>query len=335
MNGFDYIPVGAALGDFRPLLSADGWFGTMDFGASEGRFGIGTCLRVIDPPGGNTSYHALMHVWNGGFVLGTAVLIGGLCTLKLYDAQADRIALEIDFANLGIITFKAGGGTYRSRTGAYRSGAWFYLEVKHLPSLFEVRINGDVVVRVTVGLTDPLTFDTLTLNVGYSEGQSFFDDMYIIDPTEAGHQDYLGNITVRSQLVTGNGGHLDFTPHGQGTNYLNANNYKIPSTDYNFSPDVGDYDLYVANPNVAARDIFALQLKGLYYQDNGVQLFGANQFLVGIDGGTLQSGTQLGLNQTAPGSINDYWDVNPDTNAPFTTDQLNNLQIGPLLKASS
>lgn len=344
MDGWDYLQGAGGYANYKPFLLADGWYGTLDFGtgspgiyATEGRFGLGASFTLGSPPGGTGAYKALDWRWTAGYIFGIAVQIVGSNNhqFRLYDGQTNSYPFTVTLNTSGILEFNIRGVTYRTRTGAVRNNTWFYLQVKHIGDVIVVLINGEYVVNITSGAPSPGPFDAYRLSSGFNSGETRFDDFYIIDPLEDGpYDDFLGNIVVRDQLAIANGDNIDWTPNAAGypNNWQNVTDVSMTSANYNYTDTVGDYDLYQMAANAAARDIFCLQLKGSFTQDNGVQLYAANRLKTG---GNLYSGPQFGVNQiNGYATISSYWDLNPDTGVAWTNTDLNSLQAGPILAAS-
>jgi len=342
LEGYDYLPVGNDAA-FNEMVVADGYWGHwtgygQGIGLATGRFGLGRCLVLGDPPGGVFASRPLNWVFNDGFVWGIAILQPPGTqgpTITLRDSQAEVEIFRIEFPGAGaagILRFISSFGTTRTRTGTVKANTWFYMQIKYVGNTFQVKINGDVVINLTSIASCP-SFDSMALGNAYAQGALFLDDIYMNDPVDgATNHDYLGNIVVRAQTAIAAGDLTQLTANGASFNWQIAGNNVLDVTKYNYTPDVGDADLYQMNPNVAARDVLALQLKGFYMQDDGVQLFGQNQLKTG---GTVYGGSPLGLNQTNYGSITDYWDRNPDTGDFWTTAELNApIQAGPKLQAS-
>lgn len=339
MDGWDYIsPNNFDINTFSKYLQADGWYNVnTQYGGLftvTGRFGFGTALGINASPGGNGGTKSIDTRLLNGYILGFAFYNNNAqnCDFWLYDGYTDSIApLHINFNQSGILQFTIGSVTYRTRTGGVRNGSWNYLQIKHTAAEFRVYVNGNLQVLVT-NPTPPLAFDAYRWNNQFNQGQVYVDDMYILDPTTGDNTDFLGNVVVRTQLPYGNGDTIQFTPNGNPANWQNVIDYHMLDANFNSDATVGQYDLYNMNPNAAARDIFALQVKTAFSQDNGVQLYGASRIKVG---GVEYTGTQKGVPQL-PGyeTVSSYYDKNPNSGVAWTTYDLNHLQAGPLLAAS-
>lgn len=346
MDGWDYLPP-AGNNNLLPFFSADGYFGGGagsggGFVPATGRFGIGTSMFVGSPPGNIFCTKAMDHRFGGiadteGWIFGIALQNFGTDTGHFYlqDGQTNTTAMNITINTSGILSVAIAGSTFRSRTGAMRVNAWSYIQVKMTPDLLRVLVNGELAINVVSPPAVP-PCDSYAVQNSFSgqSGQTWvIDDMYMIDRDLDGpYDDFLGNVVVRSQLVTGNGSVIQLTANGLGSNWQNVASPVLNVANYNSTDTVGEYDLYALQPNAAARDIFGIQVKGSFSQDNGVQLYAANKIKTG---GVEYTGDQFGAQQL-PGyaTVSNYWAINPGTSAPWTNADLNALEAGPILNAS-
>lgn len=346
MDGYDYLPPAPVSGSqLQAWANADGWF-AVNFGNGSsgmfpqtGRFGIGSAICLSDPPGGVGALRSLDHRFGGvagseGWIAGFAFVSFGSNSARFrhWDGQTNTFPFDMQINTSGVLTLGISGSTYRSRTGAIRNNIWSFVQVKLTKTILRVLVNGEIVIN-TASPPPIQPFDSFAFNNGYSTGRAAFDDHYIIDLDVPGpYDDFLGNIVVRSQLAIANGSVIKWNPHGLAANWQNVATAQMVAANYNDTDVVGDYDLYTMNPNAAARDIFGIQVKGSYAQDNGVQLYAANRIKTG---GVEFTGAQFGVTQL-PGyqTIANYYQLNPDTGVAWTNADLNALEAGPVLAAS-
>lgn len=343
MNGWDYLP-SAANNNLRPFFAADGYFGATFGGGGDGlypvpgRFGIGTALALGGPPGGTNAILALDHRFgiaggSEGWIFGFALLNNSSGhTFRFYDGVTDTHPIQYSINSNGVLVVTIGAVTYRSRTGMMRNNAYQFVQTKLTPTVFRVLVNGELAINVG---TPPAVapFDSFRFSSGFNSGETRFDDLYLIDLDLAGpYSDFLGNVVVRSQLPTANGSVIQMVPNGLASNWQNVASPVLDAANYNSTDVVTEYDLYVMNPNASARDIFGIQVKGSFAQDNGIQVYSANRIKTG---GTEFTGTQFGTPQL-PGysTFSNYWSLNPDTTVAWTNSDLNTLEAGPVLAAS-
>lgn len=335
------------------LYKAQGWFGTALFNVSvqsPGRFGFGKLLGFYGrgSPGQVRGTKALNQVMvsSEGSIWGVAVKIPGINdadagsppSLFLYSGQSSLQVLTLTFQFLGVIQLitSAPGRTYRSITGRYRDNTWMYVQIKNegAGNPLTVLLNGETLFSdPTGGLSaDFDSWGGVAPASTNATNSIEVDDMYICDLQGGVNDDFLGNVRVTAQLPVGAGDSTDLTVVGAASNWQAASDPTMPTGKYNYTPTVGDYDLYEMNPGIDAREIFGIMVSGAYAQDNGVQLYGQN---VMKTGGTEFFGVARGLFQL-PGYFvqDDCWDRNPDTTDPWTDTELNLVQAGPLLEST-
>lgn len=335
MDGWDYLPnnLGVGDGNLRTFQFADGALSVGNTGTMAGAFG-GTALKH----GNNSGYTQYIgRSLAGGAVFGMRWInlpaqqgVG----MSLYNSPDNTRPVQIGFGGNGAVNVTVGGVTYTSAAACFLQNTWFYFQFKWLNHFFELKINGDVVITTTAVSVLLLPFDCYIVNTdqqGTSNDKCGTDDLYILDPLISGGTDYLGNVRALLQATASAGAVTDLTPTGVSFNWQAGSNWQLLNTIYNSTPTVGNYDLYGLAASVAARQIFGIQVKGGYTQDNGTQLYGKNQIRTNA---TLYGGTQKGCNSGGYKLQNDYWSKNPNTGTDWTNTLLNALQAGPLLAAS-
>lgn len=95
LDGFDYLPSGNDTA-LNAMYVADGYWGTwtgygQGLWLATGRFGLGKCLGLGDPPGGVFAVRPLDWTFTGGFVWGMAINQGpGVhdASIRLRNSQA-------------------------------------------------------------------------------------------------------------------------------------------------------------------------------------------------------------------------------------------------------
>lgn len=334
MNGWDYLPDNLGIGDtdLHTFLTADASYSFSFQGTVPGAFG-GTALRQ-QSNFFNAYNQSLLDTFSGGAVMGWRMRYEGtVANINLIDSVANVVVCAVEFDSNGQVIVRVSGKTYKTRAAAFLINTWIYVQYKWLNGFFELKLNGDIFIQSTdVGIVLS-NFDSWGIQgIATAGSVCSVDDMYILDPSDGPDNiDYLGNILVGCNLPIANGSHIDLTPVGVSQNWQAGIDWRLNSATYDFTTTVGDYDLYEMQSGAATRQIFGIQLKGAFTQDNGIQLYGKNQMKLGS---TLYSGTQRGLNQVNYGTINDYFDKNPDTGVAWLTSDLAAMECGPLLAAS-
>lgn len=358
LNGYDYYPTGDAFVN----AVADGFFSNAQFfsilltGAAPGRFGRGKNLRQRSAISGRDVYQAVgQRFTSETCVLGAAIFIpkdvgaipGSKYGFGFYDGEGGTgNQMTLTFEETGIIRLYRGGigGTLVATTaaGTFNLDQWFWLEIKvkihNTSGLLEVRVNtvtkisfiGDT--RVGTPLLgaaygwDSLHWATETFNGPIINT----DDMYLLDDTGTENTDYLGNVRVNTQFAISNGDTIDFSVFGVGSNWQAVIGTALTDSQYVYAGTVGDEDLYDMDPNVTAQNIFGIQVRGAYRQDDSTQMVARNIIKTG---GTVFEGA---TDHYLSGSYTYYreiWELNPDTGVGWTSAELNALQAGTKVQA--
>jgi hypothetical protein len=287
-------------------------------------------------------------------VIGLAVFLArsetdpssSMYTIGLYDGEGDTgRQMNVRFEQNGVIRLYR-GTTLVATTPAntYHLDEWNYLEIKCKPDqvdgLFELRVNtvteisypGDCYNGTPVLGLDP-GFDAMMFGYDSSVGVSTFyiDDIYVLDDQDGGNVDYLGNVRVNTQLAVGAGASTQFSIFGsQPTNWQTIANKNIDDTQYVYDGTAGEKDLYVMDPNVVAQNIYGVQVRGAYRQDDATQMIARNLIRVG---GTVYEGADHYLSGSYR-YYTDLWEINPATGVGWTAADLNtNFQAGTKVQA--
>lgn len=344
MMGFDELAL--LPNDTIPanFIQADGWTGgTYACYRAPGRFGLGHALGVSGSIG-NTVYLPLRNrVNNGGGTMEFAYKItaGASVTwrISMWDSVTNTFPVGWDILALARVGILVGGVTRHITTpGSIVEGQWHWMQVKWTSGnpgsdTAEFKIDGNVIASYT-GLTVPANMDVFHVWLFANGGGSvpiFLDDIVIQDLTgPAPNNDFLGNVRVGAQWADAPGDLTEYSVVGAASNWEASKNIVVNSGVYVETDTVGDSDLYNLIANVPARDIYGIQVKGVFLQNDATQLYGS---LVIKTGGTEYVGTSKGL---ASGYRSQWWnwDKNPNTGLAWTNSDLASLQIGPHLESS-
>lgn len=225
---------------------------------------------------------------------------------------------------------------------SWHDDQWNYIEFKVKISatsgIFEVRVN--TVTKLSyVGNTKSYETELLAATPGwdgvfYDHGGYYpfndkgarIDDRYVLDDTGSNNTDYLGNVRVNTQFTVAPGDLTQFSRFGPATSNWDAvNDPDLTDTQYVYDGVAGDKDLYTMDPNVAALNIFGVQVRGAYRQDDSTQMVARNIIKTG---GTIYEGTvdhYLSANYTY---YKDIWELNPNTGVGWIAADLNAIQAG-------
>lgn len=348
IDSFDYFPA-AGTQVFPAYLSQlnyyniNGWYFTLAgaFGGqalsidNRGNVGTMTADLVIPAAGAGVSEETIIGqrmIWNGyplaQFVVGAS-------------SYGSQFSFTVN--NFGALVFKNYDGTILaiSAPGLIQMGGWNYFECRFtIGSRMRIRINTGLIIDYSgdFGRPSPAdnTWNYLTwqgsTNNGGSNVMISWDDLYVLTTTGDVNNDYLGNVRVRMQLPSGPGDVTDLTPTGAATDWEAQLNTALATTKYASTATVGNYDLYALQANSAARNIFGMQVRGCFLQDDATQLTGVMRLKTG---GSEFDATTSFLLSSSNDTYYGIWDQNPLTEDHWTNADLNALQVGPKLLASA
>lgn len=359
LNGFDFYAVGAA----EANAVADGFFGrtTQMFGSTASRFSHGSALKTQSTIFFNSNFYEAVgqRFTTETCVIGQAVFIPkSIQTLPaysygfgVYDAEGGvDLQMNARFTETGVIRIFRGDPDVPANLVAttpadsFHFDEWIWLEckVKIHPTdgLFEIRVN-TVVKASFIGDTNVGTpvlslapgWDTLVWTNGAINSITtdiFWDDVYLLDDTGAHNTDYLGNVRVNAQFAVAPGDLTQFGRVGAATSNWDAvNDTALTDAQYVYDGTAGEMDLYTMNPNVTAQNIFGVQIRGAYRQDDSTQMIARNILKTG---GTIYEGSDHYLSGSYR-YYRDVWELNPNTGVGWTSANLNAIQAGTKVQA--
>lgn len=364
IDGFDWVPSTSVQATLTAYLSAAGWYATTNNGflqsfwptaTAAGRFGFGTAVRFgasLTSNGGpffvgiaravSTAASSVVIACSAKRLSTSMVNGAGGSTVGFYNSSTGRCVLGISLSPQGVVrTWTCNSGLAMtqlvpSSAGVFNEDVWFSLQVKATPHLtngeVEVRVNNRTVISVVSTQID--SFDCICLGTIQGPGLSTFqniadfDDLYILDSAGAVHNNFLGNLRVKTQVVIADGSNLDSSIGGTSpaaTHWQSVNIVRTDDSKYVYSPTNGDYDLYDLDANQTGPYARAVQVRVVARQDDATQrtIKAALKTTTTLSLGTLE----CYLNQNYS-HWTDIWQVSPDTGTDFTTAELNALEAG-------
>src|SRR4029453_4053276 len=241
--------------------------------------------------------------------------------------------LEVRRGNFG------GAAIATSLPGIFGLGAWHYLEVQcktgsTTAGVVIVRVNNTEVINVTNANTlngvystpQSATLHSLSLADWASTGSggAMFDDLYIL---YGDNEAFLGDLVVEHVYPTGNGAKSEWRGSDGNSvdNYLLVDNTSTGS-EYVQTPIEGLQDLYqMGNLGTVAASVHGVMHTASL--DRPSQAGPARARLLS-QGTTLTKAPQT-INVSTSASLYNYMLArNPDTGAPWTPAEVNNLQSG-------
>lgn len=215
---------------------------------------------------------------------------------------------------------------------------WNYIEIK---ATFH-DTAGSVEVRVNGGTTAVLSGTSLDTAVTHSHCDNIqwqfrdttqWDDIYIIDPSTPGINDFIGPAIIRRLSPSADTATADFTCSAGSDHYACVDDARADDTDYLYSSTVTDDELWdYANLPSEVDAVKAVAIVTGIYTDGGSQ---AKRIASLCKSGSAAI-EEVGLGA----SISDLWqdvihiiEEDPDTSSPWTVSGLNAAKFGVRHKA--
>jgi len=186
----------------------------------------------------------------------------------------------------------------------------------------EITFNGDTKNGGTNASIDNITFSHSGLGI-----TMWFTDVYICDTTGSNNNSWLGDVTVRTLVPSGNGAssQLVGSDADSTNNYLLVSQQPVTSATYVGSPTTGQYDSYTLGDLPAAvTQVFGVQLNSFMGKSDAT-LASAKPFL--NIAGTKYYGTTDVLGTTNQ-TYCDIYNTNPGTTLTWTISDVNGLEAG-------
>lgn len=348
IDGFDYYPSSG----LSTVVTAQGWTGATGsiVRSTNSAFGYGYSMGLSSNSNNDVIQRNLRGRYTGVGVFGMRMYVpsnGPGYSVSIVDSMttSQNRQWRVHFLETGNIELYTGNNVLTARTDAmaYTPGKWFFFEAKWTPSLttgtLELRVNtvpvltlpsvqtayGSVVGGGAVG------FDTIEFwksSISGALNSWVWDDLYFLDTTGSLNNNYLGNVRVKAQLPVSNSTPLNFTIGGTSpaaSNWQSVLNIALNDTQYVYSPNAGDRDLYNIDPILNTPLVHGIEIDGAYRQDDATQRFIKNSIQSsGVDG----FGTSTAINQSYT-FYPSIFETDPNTGVQFTGTAANALKIGP------
>lgn len=360
LDSFDWFPTGQSSATRQFLWGANGWFqhSTPVADVTTGRFGYGQALTYNYNTVSGTG--DAFYVAPVGATPATGFIGGGMfiypdmdaangAVIGFYDGVNDTPQVSILFAANGVVKAYRGSvatGTFlqNSATGSFQEDEWFHVEAKVLVAstggTVEVRINTVPVLQITGANTQNTGnayFDSVIvggyLPVNFKTVHFAFDDMFVNDTTGAQNNTWAGNLRSYGAFMIANGATNNFTIGGSApasTHWQSVLNNLLDDTKYEYSPNVGDIDLFQPNPVINGPLVRSLQVRMGLRQDDATQRVARAQLRIGT---TVYPGSVDQYTNQTYTFYKERWELSPATGVTFTGTEANGLQVGVKVQA--
>jgi hypothetical protein len=335
-----------------------------------GRFDFGKAMRLVGasgsginqfyaiPLGGNKSelYGGQAVYWDAATTYTTSA------SFSFFDAINNHFQIRVTLDKYGIIRVWRGptdptnppyGGIgvpgsatllATSAMGSFQENEWFWLEVHALIASsgggVEVRVNTVPKIQLTGANTQGSSISTAdSVAFGWQSAGApgswnvAFDDMYVNDTTGSKNNSWNGNVRVKTQFMIADGAENDFIIGGSSpaaTRWQSVGNQLLSDAKFVYSPNVGDKQLFVPDPNLNSPLVRCVQVRTALRQDDATQRVARH--LLRIGGTDYEGGVDHYTNQTFT-MYRTRWETNPDTGVDFTGADVNGLQAGLKVQA--
>ena len=367
IQGFDWIPTTSVQATLKAYLTAAGWYQSHSFGGNgdpvttwpsataTGRFGFGTALYfgastvstlgpyffgMVKPMPTSASFSILSCSMKRASTAITLSQPGGAC-VGFYDSNTGCPSLAVTLSPIGTLrTWTANQTTLAvsqlvaSDPGVFFEDVWFNLQVKlnQGTGAIEIRVNNKTVISIPSGSIN--TWNSICVGSIQGDGLAsyhhdfYIDDLYVLDSDGGVHNNFLGNLRVKTQVAIADGSHIDSSIGGTSpaaTHWQSVNVLRTDDSKYVYTPTNANYDLYDLDPNQTGPYARAVQVRIVARQDDATQRTIKAKLKTAT---SLNTGaTQFYLNQNY-NHWTQIWNVNPDTSTDFTTSEVNGLEIG-------
>lgn len=256
--------------------------------------------------------------------------------LYFYDITAGQYQVLIRMTTAGGLQAYRNTGTLlgSSDDAVISLATWNYIETKvyihNSAGTVNIRVNGVDVLNLTSQDTQYSTNQWVnSLIFAGTAGNTYIDDLYLLDDTGSTNNDFLGNVKVETLYPDGDGNESDWTP-STGSNWQNVDD-ATPDDDstYNYVGSGAGFpmnDLYTLdNLTTVQGDVFGIQVNSYVRKDDAGSV---NLASIVRTGGTTYSGMGVASISDTYDYQRDILEENPDTATAWTISNINGLETG-------
>lgn len=248
----------------------------------------------------------------------------------IFDGTTEQISLRTNASSVPTIT--RNGTVLATGSTVLSAGAWYYFELKftinNTTGVVELKLNGASEIASTGSLNTRNTANTQWNGVGCyvsGSGNSYFDDLYVLNTATGTNTDFLGPIQVVARYPSANGNYAQWTPNG-GTNMGSVSEpYQDGNTSFNQSSTANQIDTFeMQNLPAAAGSVYALAHHLVAAQDGGAARTIRPKYRISstdYSGASVNTGASYQMHT-------EYKDASPATSSPWTVSEVNGMETG-------
>lgn len=242
-----------------------------------------------------------------------------------FGGRAEQASLG--YTSLGALNFSVNGSILNSTVAnTLVVDTWYYIEAQIvIGTSYTIKLNGTTVLTGTgfIQTTSNAYTDGIAIS---GPANMWIDDLYILNSNGALNNTFLGECRIKTDLPSGDGFHLQFTP-STGVTHFNLVNETGPDMDatYVFDTNPGDIDTYTFNAEtLSGGTIVALQNSYVARKDDSGTRQVAEVMRISS---TDYVGTTHNLN-SAYSMFLQLRETDPSTSSPWNLTNVNAAEIG-------
>ncbi len=213
------------------------------------------------------------------------------------------------------------GDTFVDSLGFYEPNQWLYIEIKatihNTAGSYECRVRGvSKCSDTSVDTSD--TGNNYANNVLFGFTAGYLDDIYILDGTTPGQNDFLGEVKIESGMPTSDSS-VQWSRSGGSNNYSNVDENPVSETDYTYSQTQNDLDLFGIAPCGSAK------VKGAQLTvDSKLSVPGGKDLILVCDSNGSQQTKSFRVGEGDERVVQSLLtDIDPNTSAAWTQTGIN------------
>ena len=268
--------------------------------------------------------------WTVGvaFYIPGSVYYFGEDVLRLQDSGSSQLRIQL-LRDMGSGTHEIillRGSTQIDSLGFYAPSQWLYIELQAMihnsDGSYECRVRGTHVCSDT-GVDTAATSNDYANMVRFGQTNGYVDDIYVLDGTSPGLDDFLGEVKVDKGVPTSDYS-VQWARSGGANNYSNVDEVPVSEGDYIYSKTTNDVDLFGVAP-VSSVNVLGAQLT----VDTMLSTSGGKELILVCDsvGNQQTESHQIGATDERVAQCL-VTDIDPNTSAAWTQTNINAARWG-------